>query len=242
MALNQPLRPLPDSATGATQPQNDASGLAKHFRPTGNRRTQQQTSRDHVSALPEPYPHPRRRDLETLVRRRPKARARLQQVFTCQISCASRSPAARWIQSGNGNWKHRDSMAELLTYHDGHQKMETLEVKRQAQPVLSNAPQYAELHLANFSGRVRRPAPAWFLTHLPKTQFEWKEARDSGRRRGNRADPELSSGARENATLDLSESNNTIGVGFHGLIYIDASTSGIRRITVEADNLPRDFF
>jgi hypothetical protein len=48
--------------------------------------------------------------------------------------------------------------------------------------------------------------------------------------------------ARENATLDLSEGNNIqIGVGFHGLVYIDAATSGVRRITVEADGLPRDF-
>jgi Arc/MetJ family transcription regulator len=40
----------------------------------------------------------------------------------------------------------------------------------------------------------------------------------------------------------LNEGNNsTIGVGFHGLVYIDAATSGIRRITVEADDLPHTF-
>ena len=48
--------------------------------------------------------------------------------------------------------------------------------------------------------------------------------------------------AHENATLNLNEgNNNTIGVGFHGLVYIDTTTSGIRRVTVEADDLPRNF-
>ena len=48
--------------------------------------------------------------------------------------------------------------------------------------------------------------------------------------------------ARENATIDLNEGNNhSIGVGFHGLVYVDAATSGVRRITVQADGLPRDF-
>ncbi len=30
-------------------------------------------------------------------------------------------------------------------------------------------------------------------------------------------------------------------VGFHGLVYIDAASGGVRRITMEADELPDDF-
>jgi hypothetical protein len=30
-------------------------------------------------------------------------------------------------------------------------------------------------------------------------------------------------------------------VGFHGLVYIDSATNGVRRITLEADDLPRNF-
>jgi len=47
--------------------------------------------------------------------------------------------------------------------------------------------------------------------------------------------------ARENATIDLAQGNETVGVGFHGLVYIDSATSGVRRVTLEADELPRTF-
>jgi hypothetical protein len=39
----------------------------------------------------------------------------------------------------------------------------------------------------------------------------------------------------------LSDSKGGVSAGFHGLAYIDSSTMGIRRITMEADDLPPDF-
>jgi VWFA-related protein len=139
-------------------------------------------------------------------------------------------------QSGNGNWKHRDSLAELLTYHDNQESRTTLEVNGKRSSL-----KRAEMN-SSWPTSVGEFGALLNLVFAPssKTQFEWKEAGTIGD--GSGALQVLSYRvAPENATLDLSESNNTIGVGFHGLVYIDATTSGVRRITVEADNLPRGF-
>ncbi len=223
----------PDSATGATQPQNDASGLANI---SGPPETDGHNSKHLViTSLPAgAVPAPSPADLETLVagaRKRALDYNKSLPNFVC-IEVTSRSVD----QSGNGNWKHRDSMAELLTYHDGHQKMETLEVNGK-RSTLKRADMNSTwpISVGEFGALL-----SLVFDPSSKTQFEWKEAGTLGD--GGGTVQILSYRvARENATLDLSESNNTIGVGFHGLIYIDASTSGIRRITVEADNLPRDF-
>ena len=139
-------------------------------------------------------------------------------------------------QSGNGNWKHRDSIAELLTYHDNQESRSTLEVNGKRSS-LSRAEMNSTwpMSVGEFGALLN-------LVFAPtsKTHFEWKEAGTLGDGSGTlqvlsyRVD-------HENATLNLAESNNTIGVGFHGLVYIDTATSGIRRVTVEADDLPRSF-
>jgi len=140
-------------------------------------------------------------------------------------------------QSGNGNWKHRDSLGELLTYHDNQEARSTLEVNGKRSSLTR-----AEMN-SNWPTSIGEFGGLLNLVFAPssKANFEWKEA-------GTLVD---GSGtlqvlayrvAHENATIDLNEgNNNTIGVGFHGLVYIDSTTSGIRRITVEADGLPPSF-
>jgi len=140
-------------------------------------------------------------------------------------------------QSGKGNWKHRDSIVELLTYHDGHQTLQTLEVdgKRSSLKRADMNSQWP-ISVGEFGALLNL-----VFDPASKTQFEWKEAGTLGD--GTGALQILTYRvARENATIDLNEGgNHTIGVGFHGLVYIDAATSGVRRITLEADDLPRDF-
>ena len=139
-------------------------------------------------------------------------------------------------QSGNGNWKHRDSIAELLTYHDNQESRSTLEVNGKRSSL-----KRAEMN-ATWPTSVGEFGALLNLVFAPtsKTQFEWKEAGTVNDGSGTLQVLSYRV-AHENATLDLSESNNTIGVGFHGLVYVDATTSGIRRITVDADGLPRTF-
>jgi hypothetical protein len=140
-------------------------------------------------------------------------------------------------QSGNGNWKHRDSIAEMLTYHDNQESRSTLEVNGKRSSL-----KRAEMN-SSWPTSVGEFGAMLNLVFAPtsKTQFEWKEAGTVNDGSGTlqvlsyRVD-------RENATLDLNAGNSsTIGVGFHGLVYLDATTSGVRRITVEADGLPRTF-
>jgi VWFA-related protein len=138
--------------------------------------------------------------------------------------------------SGNGRWKHRDSLAELLTYHDGQESRTTLEVNGR-RSTLKRAEMNSTwpISVGEFGGLMK-------LVFSPssKAHFEWKEAATLGD--GTGIVQVLSYRvAREDATIDLSEGNNSIGVGFHGLVYIDSATSGIRRITLDADGLPRTF-
>ncbi len=140
-------------------------------------------------------------------------------------------------QSGNGNWKHRDSIAELLTYHDNLESRSTLEVNgKRSSLTRAEMNSTWPMSIGEFGALLN-------LVFAPtsKTQFEWKEAGALGDGSGTLQVLSYRV-AHENATLNLNEgNNNTIGVGFHGLVYIDTTTSGIRRVTVEADDLPRNF-
>jgi len=139
-------------------------------------------------------------------------------------------------QSGNGNWKHRDSLAELLTYHNGQESRTTLQVNgKRSSLKRADLNSTWPISVGEFGALLK-------LVFSPssKTVFQWKEAATLGD--GTGTVQVLSYRvAHENATINLSEGNNSLGVGFHGLVYIDRATSGIRRLTVEADGLPRSF-
>jgi VWFA-related protein len=223
----------PDSANGAAQPQNDASELATSGQPL---ETDGHNNRHLVITwLPAgAVPAPSAEELETIVagaRKRALDYNKSLPNFMC-IEVTSRSVD----QSGNGNWKHRDSIAELLTYNDRQESRSTLEVNgKRSSLKRADMNSTWPISVGEFGALLN-------LVFAPssKTEFTWKEAGSLGD--GGATLQVLSYRvARENATLDLSESNNTIGVGFHGLVYIDAATGGVRRITVQADNLPRDF-
>ena len=224
----------PDGATGAAQPQNDASELATSGQPP---ETDARNGRHLViTALPAgAIPPPSAEELETIVggaRKRALDYSMSLPNFMC-VEVTSRSVD----QSGNGNWKHRDSIAELLTYHDKQESRSTLEVNGKRSSL-----KRAEMN-STWPMSIGEFGALLNLVFAPssKTQFEWKEAGTLGDGSGTLQVLSYRV-AKENATLDLSEGNNSrVGVGFHGLVYIDAATSGVRRITVEADGLPRAF-
>ena len=223
----------PDSAAGAAQPQNDASELVTSGQPP---ETDEHNSRHLViTSLPAgAVPAPSADELETIIagaRKRALDYSKGLPNFMC-IEVTSRSVD----QSGKGNWKHRDSIAELLTYHDRQESRSTLEVNgKRSSLKRADMNSTWPMSVGEFGALLN-------LVFAPssKTEFTWKETGTLGDGGGTLQVLSYRV-ARENATLDLSESNNTIGVGFHGLVYIDAATSGVRRITVQADGLPRDF-
>jgi len=189
-----------------------------------------------ITSLPAgAVPAPSAGELETIVagaRKRALEYSKTLPNFIC-VEVTSRSVD----QAGNGKWKHRDSIAELLTYHDNQESRSTLEVNGKRSSLTR-----AEMN-SNWPTSIGEFGALLNLVFAPssKTQFEWKEAGSLGDGPGTLQVLSYRV-AQENATLALNEGNNSsIGVGFHGLVYIDAATSGIRRITVEADDLPRTF-
>jgi len=139
-------------------------------------------------------------------------------------------------QGGNGNWRRRDSLAELLTYHEGHETRSTLEIDgRRSSLTRTEMNSSWPLSVGEFGALL-----GLVFSPTSKAQFEWKEAATPGD--GTGTVQVLSYRvARENATIDLGQGNDTVGVGFHGLVYLDAATGGVRRVTLQADGLPKNF-
>jgi len=139
-------------------------------------------------------------------------------------------------ESGNGKWKHRDSIAELLTYRDGSESRSTLEVNgKRSHLTRAEMNSSWPLSVGEFGAMLN-------LVFQPssKTQFEWKEAASLGD--GSATVQVLSYRvAHENATIVLGQGSDEAAVGFHGLVYIDPTTSGVRRVTLEADGVPKNF-
>jgi VWFA-related protein len=134
--------------------------------------------------------------------------------------------------SGNGRWRRKDSFGELLRYAGEQETRTTLEVNGRATTEKRedlNGP----LSLGEFGhllGLVFEPSS--------KAEFHWKEtdalANGTVQVFEYRVEP-------KNNSILLSDNGGRVYAGFHGLAYIDSSTMGIRRITMEADGLPRDF-
>lgn len=134
--------------------------------------------------------------------------------------------------SGSGKWRRKDSFGELLRYVDNHETRTTLEVdghpSREKRTDM-NGP----ISLGEFGyllGLVFQPSS--------QAEFHWKET------------AALADGTvqvfeyrvdRKHDSMELSDNNGKVYSGFHGLAYIDSSTLGVRRITMEADDLPTGF-
>jgi VWFA-related protein len=150
--------------------------------------------------------------------------------FTC-IQITDRSLDA----SGKGQWKHRDSIAELLRFVDGKENRKTLEINGQRNDTSrDDMDQDAALSHGEFGNMLN----AIFKSES-KTEFQWKETDTL-----NGAPVQVFNYhvAKENSSFSLGGvDNQELTVGFHGTVYFDASTLGVRRITLEADDIPRKF-
>jgi VWFA-related protein len=226
----------PNAAAGAPTPQNDDAALAATVGLPQAEGDAHNGRHLVITTLPAgAVPPPTSEQLDAIVsgvRKRALDYSQALPNFVC-VEVTSRSVD----QAGNGNWKHRDSIAELLTYHDKQESRSTLEVNgKRSSLTRTEMNSTWPMSIGEFGGLLN-------LVFAPtsKAQFEWKEAGTLGDGSGTLQVLSYRV-AHENATLDLNAgNNNSIGVGFHGLVYIDSTTSGVRRITVQADGLPRDF-
>lgn len=138
--------------------------------------------------------------------------------------------------AGNGKWRRKDSISELLRYLDNAETRTTLEVNGKASN-LNRADlrgTYGTLSQGEFGGVLNA-----VFQPSSKADFEWKETAAVGNETVQVLSYRI---AHENSSWAL-EGDNTWKVypAFHGLLYIDAATKGVRRITLVADDLPKDF-
>jgi VWFA-related protein len=138
--------------------------------------------------------------------------------------------------NGTGDWRHRDTIAELLRYQDKQETRTTLEVNGET----ANAERDAMLvkKSAFSTGELGGVLKAVFD---PKAQaeFKWKETDTLG---NGTVQVFNYRAPLESSEFFITGNNNMeIKVAFHGLVYIDAATHSVRRVTLIAEDIPKDF-
>lgn len=139
--------------------------------------------------------------------------------------------------SGTGNWKHRDTIAELLRYRDKSETHTMLEING----VSSNTDREALLKQkgSTLSGGELGGVLKAVFAPSAKADFKWKETDALGSGTVQVFDYRV---AKSNSMFSVVGSNDRqLMVGFHGQVYIDTATRNVRRISLEADDLPKDF-
>ena len=137
-------------------------------------------------------------------------------------------------EHGDGKWKHTGSTVEMLTYveHEesrtvlgGEQFGSTKDADHARQPGMKSAGEFGEA----LSG-IFKPAS--------KAEFTWKESATLAGQPVEVFDYRIE---RANSTFSLQAPSGFASVGYHGRIYIDRATRGVRSFTMLTDEAPRDF-
>ena len=132
--------------------------------------------------------------------------------------------------TGRGDWKHKDTLVELIRYVDHHETRSTLS--------LNGGPSSTPADQLGFAWSVGEFGAMFHVLFDPGAHatFAWKE---SDVLDGQPVQVFTFQVALAHSTFNLSDRNNHVSpVGFHGLLYLDAATRSPRRITFEADDIP----
>jgi VWFA-related protein len=148
--------------------------------------------------------------------------------FMCiQITSRSFDP------TGTGRWKLRDNITELLRYRDKAESRTTLEVNGKTESVDREA-----MKGTFSSGELGGVLKAVF-SEKAKADFTWKETDALGTGTVQVFDYSV---AKTNSEFSVVGKNNLeMIVGFHGQVFIDSTAHNVRRITLIADDMPKDF-
>jgi hypothetical protein len=139
--------------------------------------------------------------------------------------------------SGTGNWKHRDTIAELLRYRDKAETHTMLELNGLA----TTADREALLKQkgSTLSGGELGGVLKAVFAPSAKAEFTWKETDTLGSGTVQVFDYRV---AKSNSMYSVVGSNDQqLMVAFHGQVYIDSATRNVRRISLQADDLPKGF-
>lgn len=135
--------------------------------------------------------------------------------------------------SGYGNWKLQDTLLEQLRYRDKMETRITLEVNGKSSSE-SRAGMKGSFSAGEFGGVLRA-----IFSPKAKARFQWKET------------DALNDGTVQVFSYEVDQPNSMfsvvgsndkqIHVAFHGQVFIDGTTRSVRRLTLIADDMPRNF-
>ena len=151
--------------------------------------------------------------------------------FTCQ------QVTERFAGSnGKNNWEHIDTLTGQLNYFDRQEDWEFQEYEKDHKKShdSSSNPGRGISEFGIFGGVIRglfRPAA--------KAEISWLETDALG---DGTVQVFKYRVAKENSNLALRGGDNQVVlVGYHGIVYIDSATRGVRRITQIADEVPKRY-
>ncbi|MBV9265128.1 MAG: VWA domain-containing protein, partial [Acidobacteriaceae bacterium] len=135
--------------------------------------------------------------------------------------------------SGLGRWHHKDNIAELLRYNDRQERRVTLEVNGRKSS-LEREDFKGTLSYGEFGGMFE----AIFRPEA-KAAFHWKQTDMLGNATVQVFSYNVT---RDTSDFTIRDDSGVAGkVAFHGLLYIDETTNEIRRITMDAVEVPENF-
>ena len=185
-----------------------------------------------ITALTNPMPPPTPEEIQTMIadaRQRAVGYADSLPNFMC-VEVTDRS----FDLTGTGRWKHKDTIAELMRYVDKGESRTVLEVD--GKPPASS--EHEALQGTTSTGEFGEVLNAVFAPSA-KADFFWKETDTLGEGTVQVFNYRV---AKENSQFSVGGANGDQPiVSFHGLVFIDSATRGVRRITLVADDLPKDF-
>ena len=188
-----------------------------------------------ITAVANPLPPPAPEEIESLI-----ADARTRAVgyteslpnFMC-IEVTNRSADS----SGAGNWKHRDTLAELLRYRDKTESHTMLEIN--GQPSSTDRDSLLKQKGSTLSGGELGGVLKAVFDPSAKAEFKWKETDALGSGTVQVFDYHVS---QAHSMYSIVGSNGQqLMVAFHGQVFLDPATRNVRRISLEAEDLPKDF-
>lgn len=135
--------------------------------------------------------------------------------------------------NGDGKWRLRDSLVELLSYRERSETRTTLEVNGRASD-RSRSAMKGTFSAGEFGGVLRA-----IFREASKADFQWKETDALNGQPVEVYDYRVDAA---NSSFSVTGSNGKqLTVGFHGQVFIDTATRRPRRIALMADDLPADF-
>ena len=133
-------------------------------------------------------------------------------------------------ETGHGDWRHKDTLVELMKYVDHDESRSTVMLNGGRSDVQPDQLQF--LHSAGEFGSMFHV----IFNPSAKAVFTWKQTAFID---GQPVQVFAVKVARENSGFDLTDhAGRTAHAGFKGLVYIDPATFSVRRISIDADDIP----